>query len=98
MVENASKQVKEKVRTLMIATRELHGVDGPRSMWRWRGVCVSLIQIISRTVKDADGLTALQRAFHHHEKIILYLEASKKKIQITDRVFRQCLLGHSRRF
>ena len=52
-------------------------------------------QIISRSVKGADGLTAFQRACQRasHPRAmlaawgekILYLEASKKKVQITDK-------------
>ena len=62
MVEKAIKQVKEKVRTLVIATRELHGVvmDPKHVALAW---CVRFAgQIISRTVKGADGLTAFQRS------------------------------------
>ena len=62
MVENAIKQVKEKVRTLVIATRELRSVvrDLEHVALAW---CVRFAgQIISRTVKGADGLTACQRA------------------------------------
>ena len=90
MVENAIKQVKEKVRTLVIATRELHGVvmDPER--------CVRFArQIISRTVKGTDGLTAFHSAFQrasHPRSMpaacgekILYLEASKNKVQISDK-------------
>ena len=95
VVENAIKQVKEKVRTLVIATRELHGVvmDPEHVALAW---CVRFAgQIISRSVKGADGLTAFQRAFQRAshsrdmpaawEEKILYLEASKKKIHITDK-------------
>ena len=63
MVENAIKLVKEKVRSLVIATRELHGVvvDPEHVALAW---CVRFAgQIISRTVKGADGRTAFQRAF-----------------------------------
>ena len=44
MVENAIKQVKEKVRTLVIATRELHGavMDPEHVAVAWC-VCVSLV-------------------------------------------------------
>ena len=61
IVENSFKQVKEEVRTLVIATRELHGVvmDPEHVALAW---CVRITgQIISRTVKGADGLTAFQR-------------------------------------
>ena len=95
MVENAIKQVNEKVRTLVIAIRGLHGVvmDPDHVALAW---CVRFAgQIIFRTLKGADGLTAfqlaLQRVSHPRampaawgEKI-LYLEASKKKVQITDK-------------
>ena len=60
-------------------------------------------QIISRTVKGADGLTAFQRAFQRasHPRAmpaawgekILYLEASKKKVQITDKFLDGVFLG-----
>ena len=103
MVENAIKQVKEKVRTLVIATRELHGVvvDLEHVALAW---CVRFAgQIISRTVKGEDGLTARQRAFHRasdprampsvwREKK-LHLEASKGKIQITDKLLDGIFLG-----
>ena len=60
MLENA---IKEKVRTLAHATRELHGVikDPEHVALAW---CVRFAgQIISRTVKGADGLIAFPRAF-----------------------------------
>ena len=63
MVANVIRQIKEKERTLVIATRELHGVvtDPEHVALAW---CVRFAgQIISRTVKGADGLTAFQRAF-----------------------------------
>ena len=54
-VENAIKQVKEKVRTLVIATRELHGVVMDLEHVA-RASCVRLAgQIISRTVKAQMG-------------------------------------------
>ena len=101
MVENATKHVKEKVRTLVTATRDLHGVvmDPEHVALAW---CVRFAgQINARIVKGADGLTAFQRerAFHPQamrsawgEKI-LYLEASKKKIQITDKFLEAIFLG-----
>ena len=58
-----SKKIKEKVRTLVIATRELHGVvmDPEHVALAW---CARFAgQIISRTVKGTDGLNAFQRAF-----------------------------------
>ena len=57
MVENAIKQGKEKVRTLVIATRWLRGVvmDLEHVALAW---CVRFAgQIISRTVQGADGLS-----------------------------------------
>ena len=63
MVENAIKQVKEKVRTLVIATRELHdlAMDAEHVTLAW---CVRFAgQISSRIVKGAGALTAFQRAF-----------------------------------
>ena len=78
----------------MIAIRELHGVvvDLEHGALAW---CVRFVgQIISRKLKGASELTACQRAFQRtsHPRAmpsalgeqILYLEASKKKIQITD--------------
>ena len=97
MVENAIKQVKEKVRTLVIATHELYGVVmDSEHVALARGVRFAG-DIISRSVKGADGLTAFQRAFQRashprampaawREKI-LHLEAGKKKVQITDKFF-----------
>ena len=103
MVENAIKQVKEKVRTLVTATRELHGVvmDFEHVALAW---CVCFAgQIISRTVKGADRLTAFQRALQRasHPRAmpaawgekILYLEASKKKVHITDKFLDGIFLG-----
>ena len=63
MVASVIKQVKEKVQTLVTATRELRGVvmDPEHVALAW---CVRFAgQIISRTVKGTDGLTAFQRAF-----------------------------------
>ena len=81
-VENAMKQVKEKVRHVALA---------------WCGRFAG--QIISRTVNRADGLTAFQRAFQRAShprampaawgEIILYLEASKKKILSDFGLFQQ---------
>ena len=62
MAENTIKQVKEKVRTLVIATRELHSVvmDPKHVALAW---CVPFAgQIFSRTVKGADGLNAFRSA------------------------------------
>ena len=63
-------------------------------MWRWLGVCA---------VKGADGLTAFQRAFQRasHQRAmpavwgekILYWEASKKKVEITDKFLDGVFLG-----
>ena len=62
MVRNAINHVKEKVRTLVIATRELHGRHGPCACGA--DVCVRFAgEIITRNVKGTDGLTAFQRAF-----------------------------------
>ena len=95
----------------MIARRELRGavVDPEHVALAW---CVRFAgQIISRTVKGADGLSAFQRAFQRsshpramlaawREKI-LYLEASKKKVQITDQLLDGvffCIIGGSEEF
>ena len=91
------------MRTLLIATRESHGVvmDPEHVALVW---CVRFAgQIIFRLVKGADGLTAFQRALQRashpqampavwREKI-LYLEASKKNIQITDKFLDGIFLG-----
>ena len=103
MVENAIKHVKEKVRTLVNATRELRGVvmDPEHVALAW---CVRFAgQVISRTLKGADGLTVFQRAFQRtpHPRTmpsawreeILYLESSKRKIQITDNFSNGIFLG-----
>ena len=102
-VEKAIKQVTEKVRTLVIATRELHRVvmDPEHVALAW---CVRFAgQIISGTVKGADGLTAFQRALQRasHPRTmpsawgekILYLEARKKEDPDHRQVFRRYLLG-----
>ena len=59
MVENAIKTSQgEKVRTLVIATRHGVVVDSDRVALAW---CVRFAgEIISRTVRGADGLTAFQ--------------------------------------
>ena len=100
---HAIKQVKEKVRTMVIATRELHGVvmDPEQVALAWYVRFAG--QIISRTVKGADGLTAFQREFQRASHLrsmpsawrekILYLEASNKKIQTTDKFLDGILLG-----
>ena len=61
------------MRTLVIATRELHGVvmDLEHLVLAW---CVRFVGlIISRTVKGADGLTAFPRAFQgaSHEEFVV---------------------------
>ena len=89
MVENAIKQVKEKVRTLVSATRELHGVvmDLQPVALAW---CVRFAgQIISLTVKGADGLTAFQRAFHR---------ASQPRAMPSAWEKRSCVWKRARRF
>ena len=92
----------------MIATRELHGVvvDLEHVALAW---CVRFAgQIISRTVKGEDGLTARQRAFHRasdprampsawREKK-LHLEASKGEDTDHRQTLRRHLLGHQSRF
>ena len=103
MVDNAIKQVKEKVRTLVIATRELHGVvmDREHVALAW---CVRFAgQIISRTVEGADEITAFEHAFQracHPRAVpaawgekILYLEPSKKRVQMTDKFLEGVFLG-----
>ena len=107
MVENAIKQVKENVRTLVIATRELHGVvmDPEHVALDW---CVRFAGlIISRTVKGADGLTAFQRAFQRasHPRAMpaawrrkdLVLGSEQEEDSDHGQVFGRYLLGHQRR-
>ena len=75
----------------MTATRELQGVlMDPEHVAL--ALCVRFAgQIISRVVTGADGLTAFQRASHPRGMLTawgvktLYLEASKKKVQISDK-------------
>jgi len=103
MIESGIKAIKEKVRTLVIAARELHGVViGPDHVaLEW---CIRFAgQILSRTVKGADGLTAFQRAFQRRShpralpapwgEKVLYMEASKKKVQLDDKFKDGIFLG-----
>ena len=90
------------MRTLVIATRDLHGVvmNPEQVALAW---CVrSADQIMSRSVKGADGLTAFQRAFQRvsHPRAmpawgekIFYLGACKKRVQITDKFLDGIFLG-----
>ena len=93
--------VKEKVGILVIAIRELHRVvmDPEHVAMVW---CVRVAgQIISRTVKGTDGLTAFQRAFQRtclpFGENILYLEASEQKVPITDKFWDGIFVGHEGR-
>ena len=66
MMENATKSVEAEVRTMVIATRELHGVvmDPEHVALGW---CVRVAgQIISRTVKGEDGLSDFSRCVSTH--------------------------------
>ena len=93
MVEKAYQTSQGKSANPVIATRELHGVVmDPAHVAQ--ACCVRFAgQIISRTVKRADGLTVFQRAFQRASHLrampsaweILYLEASKNKTQNTDK-------------
>ena len=89
MVENAIKRVKEKVRALVIATRELSGVvmDPEHVALAW---CVRFAgQIISRTVKGADALTAFQRVhFSVHLTHEPCLQHGEKDFVLARRRFR----------
>ena len=79
----------------MSTTRDLHGVVDPeRVVVAW---CVRFAgKIISCTVKGANGFSAFQRAFQRlsHPRAmpsawgekILYLEATTKEIQITNKL------------
>ena len=77
--EKEIKQVLEKVRTLVIATRELHGVlmDPKHVALAW---CVRFAGQISRTVRGADGLTAFQRALRRTSYPRTLLSAWREKI------------------
>ena len=82
MVENAIKQVKEKVRTLVIATRELHGVvmDLEHVALAW---CVRLAgQIISRTVKRKDLVVGSRKEedSDHSQVFGLYLVGHQTRL------------------
>ena len=104
MVENAITHVKENVRAWVIATRELHGVvmDPNHVTLAW---CVRFAgQIISRTVKGSDGLTAFQRAFQRasHPRAMpsawrekdLVLRSEQEKYPDHGQVLGRYLLGH----
>ena len=96
------------MRTLVIATREVYGVvtDPEHVALAW---CVRFAgQIISRTVKGADGLTALQHAFqqcvsptsHACSMVRKDLALGSEQEEGSDhrQVFRRYLLGHQGRF
>ena len=103
--ENA---IKLKVRTLVIATRELDGVvrdpEHVALAWWVRFAC----QIISCTVKGADGLTAFQRAFQrtsHPRRMpsawrekILYFKSQQEEDVGHRQIVRRHFLGRQRRF
>ena len=59
--ESGIRQVKEKVRTLVVAARELHDVviDSRHRCLEWAIRYAG--QLITRTVKGPDGLTAFQK-------------------------------------
>ena len=102
MVKNAIKQVNVKMRSLVVATRELHGVvmDREHVALAW---CVRFAgQIISRTVKGADGLTAFQRAFqrtsHPRDMPAAWLGSEQEEGSDHRQFFGRELLGHQRRF
>ena len=103
-LENVIKQVKENVRTLVTATRELHVVvmNPEHVALAW---CVRFAgQIISRTVKGAACQRAFQRVSHPRampaawRDKILYLEASKEEGSDHREVLGRYLLGHQGRF
>ena len=78
-MENAIKQVKEKVRTLVIVRRDLHGVvmDPGRVALAW---CLRFAgQTVSCTKKAADGLTAFQRAFQRASHPRIMPSASRER-------------------
>ena len=103
LVENAVKQVKEKVRVLVIGARELHGatIDRNHVTLPW---CIRFAgQVLSRRVKGHDGLTAFQRAYQRKShprplpaawgEQVLYLEATKRKAQLSDKFEDGIFLG-----
>ena len=103
LVENAVKQVMEKVRGLVIGARELHGatIDRSHVTLPW---CIRFVgQVLSRTVKGHDGLTAFQRAYQRKShprplpaawcEKVLYLEATKDKTQLSDKFEDGIFLG-----
>ena len=103
LVENAVKQVKDKVRVLVIGARELHGatIDLNHVTLPW---CIKFAgHVLSRTVKGQDGLTAFQRAYQRKShprplpaawgEKVLYLEASKRKAQLSNKFEDGIFLG-----
>ena len=101
MVENAIKQVREKVQTLVIAIRELHGVvmDFEHVALAWC-VCARFhfpncerrrwTHCISTCFSACASLTSHACSM---ERRILYLEASKMNVQITDKFLDGIFLG-----
>ena len=92
LVENAVKQLKEKVRVLIVRNHVT-------LLW-----CIKFAgQVLSRTVKGQDGLTAFQRAYQRKShprplpaawgENVLYLEASKRKAQLSDKFEDEIFLG-----
>ena len=103
LVENAVKQVKDKVRVLVIGDRELHGatIDLKHVTLPW---CIKFAgRVLSRTVKGQDGLTAFQRAYQRKShprplpaawgEKVLHLEASKRKAQLSNKFEDGIFLG-----
>ena len=79
MVEKSIRQVKEKVRSLVIAAREVHGVvmNAEHVALSW---CVRFAgQIVSLTEKGRAGLTVLRRAYQRKSRPRATLAAGARK-------------------
>ena len=105
MVENALQQVKEKVRNLGIATRELLGIviDAEHVALAWYvcAFCWSDYFPYRERRRRAHCIPTCTSAWvsptshacSTGRKKILFLEASKKKVQITDKFLDGVFLG-----
>ena len=100
MMENATKLVEAEVRTLVIATRELHGVVMDRGHVALRVAG----QIISRTVKGEDWLSDFSTCISTHVSSESHAsrlertnkEGSNKKVHVTD-YSQRAFSGHQKR-
>ena len=94
--------VKEKVRTLICFARELHGVTIGKSHVSLPWCVRFAAQIISRSHRGTDGMKGYRRAYgrsrtprrcvHWSEKV-LYLEQSKRKVQVEAKWHEGIFLG-----